>query len=92
MEHAFTPEEAAIVAASQASEATAELLRFIRQGAYSERAPFDVEVTGKLAEALKLSIDIEGDPAPDSILDDDERKLLTDLRDALVAFLEGWVG
>jgi hypothetical protein len=88
----LTLEEAAIIAASQATEATGELLRFVREGAHSDRSPFDVEVVGKLAEALKLSLDIEGHPQPDTYLDAEELALLADLTAALSAFLEGWVG
>jgi hypothetical protein len=95
MDHAFTPEEAAIVAAAQAAEATTELLRFVREGPHSDRCAFDVEVVGKLAEALKLAIDIENVPdasGPETFLDDQEIALLTNLKASLTAFLEGWAG
>lgn len=93
MHDALTMEEAALVAAQQATEATGELLRFAREGAYSARSAFaDTEVVGKLAEALKLALDIEGEPSPQSHLDEDERALLTDLRGAVAAFLKGWAG
>lgn len=88
---ALTLEEAAIVAAAQSAEATAELLRYAREGAYTEASPFNDEVIPKLAEALKLAIDIEGDP-PAGYLDADELQLLTNLRTAVAAFIEGWAG
>ena len=59
----LTMDEAAIVAAAQASEATVELLRFTREGPFSERAAFGDDVVAKLAEALKLAIDIDEKPA-----------------------------
>lgn len=87
-----TTTEAAIIAAAQATEATAELLRFAREGAYSDAAPFDEEVVCKLAEALKLAIGIEGDPGDRSYLDPDEHELLGQLEAALARFVEGWAG
>jgi hypothetical protein len=93
-DHAFTPEEAAIVAASQATEATAELLRYAREGAATNRAAFTEEVVGKLAEALKLAIEIDADavlPGPNSTLDPDEQALFVNLRGAAEAFIDGWV-
>jgi hypothetical protein len=93
MDLVLTPDRAAIVAASQASEALAELLRFISDGAHNERSPFgETDVVAKLAEALKLSLDIEGHPRPDTYLDADELALLSGLKDATDAFLEGWAG
>ncbi|PHQ62850.1 MAG: hypothetical protein COC10_09345 [Sphingobium sp.] len=92
MHDGLTCEEAAIIAAAQATEATGELLRFIREGAYSERSAFDVEVVGKLAESLKLALDIEGEPGSGSYLDDEEKALLANLRASVANFLEGWVG
>lgn len=92
-EHAYTMEEAALAAAAQATEASVELIRFAREGAYSDRSTFaDIEVVGKLADALKLALEIEGDPSPETYLDEDERALLTNLRDSVTAFLAGWVG
>jgi hypothetical protein len=93
MEHALTNQEAAILAAAQATEATAELLRYAREGASTERYAFhvDVDVPAKLAEALKLAIEIEGDPLP-YYLDKDELAHLAKLKAAINAFLAGWVG
>jgi hypothetical protein len=85
----LTETEAAIIAAAQATEATAELLRFAREGGVSDASAFDTEVTAKLAEALKLAIDIEGEAA---FLDDEEGALRNQLANALSRFIEGWVG
>lgn len=92
MEHALTDHEAAIVAAAQAAEAVTELLRFVREGPYSDRSAFDIEVVGKLVEALKLALDIENQPQPDTYLDEDELALLANLKTATAAFLAGWAG
>ncbi len=87
----LTPTEAAIVAAAQASEATTELLRYVREGEYSARSAFgETEPVLKFAEALMLTIDIEGTDAPH--LDDDERATLIELQATLGRFLEGWAG
>lgn len=88
----LTEQEAATVAAAQAAEATVELLRFIREGAYNSRAPFGEEVVGKLAEALKIAIDIEGGPEETGCLDEEERDLMRGLHSAVSAFIAGWVG
>lgn len=81
------PDEAAIVAAWSASEAASELLRFAREGSYSENIPFSDEVIGKLADAMLKVIDIEG-PAP--FLNAEERELLSTFRAHLARFIEGW--
>ena len=87
----LTNNEAAIVAAAQASDATSELLRYAREGAYGQRSAFgETEPTPKLAEALMLSIEIE--LAEDKILDDDERESLDQLKAAAARFIEGWMG
>jgi hypothetical protein len=90
-DRAFTLEEAAMAAAHAAIEASAELIRYAREGDYSERSPFaDVEVVSKLADALQLALDIEGDPKPDTYLDEDELAQLAALKLAVGNFLEGW--
>lgn len=87
------PTEAAIVAAAQATEATAELLRFAREGAYSDRSAFgEAEPVAKLAEALSLALDIDAPDPATTHLDDDELALLADLKTSLTRFLAGWVG
>lgn len=93
MEHALTNERAAIIAASQASEALSELLRYISEGPDSARSPFgETDVVAKLAEALKLSLEIEGHPRPDTYLDEDELAILERLKATVTDFLAGWAG
>jgi len=86
--------DAALIAAGQASEAAAELIRLARDGTYGDgNSPFcDEEVVGKLAEALKLTIQLQGDPNKCRFLDEEERELVGQLSAALTRFLEGWVG
>ncbi len=91
-DQAFTIEEAAIVAAQQATEAVAELLRFHREGAFSERSAFAEEVVGKLAEALNLAMEIEGDPEQSGYLDWEEVEWFRKLKQAVTAFISGWAG
>lgn len=81
------PDEAAIVAAWSAAEATTELLRFAREGSYSDNIPFADEVIGKLADAMLKVIDIEG---PSPFLIAEERDLLIAFRAHLATFIEGW--
>ncbi len=93
MDLALTTDRAAIIAASQASDALAELMRFISEGPHSERSPFgETDVVAKLSEALKLTLEIEGHPRPGTYLDSDELALLTGLKAATDAFLAGWMG
>lgn len=85
------PNLAAIVAAAQASDATAELLRYAREGAYGQRSAFgETEPTPNLAQALKLAIEIE--LAEDGILDEEERASLGQLAAACARFIDGWMG
>ena len=93
-DHALNTHEAAIVAAAQATEATAELLRFAREGEINDRNAFDaeVDVVAKLAEALKLALEIEDHPRADTYLDADELALLNNLKAATAAFIAGWNG
>lgn len=87
----LTPTEAAIVAAAQASEATTELLRYVREGEVSVSTSFNDDVVGKLAEALNLAIDIEGRD-PDTLIDDEQGISLAELKSSLARFIEGWAG
>ena len=48
-----------LLAATQASEATAELLRYTREGPAGFTAFSEIDVVGKLTEALVLAIDLE---------------------------------
>ncbi|BCA60213.1 hypothetical protein [Sphingomonas sp. HMP6] len=86
----LTVEAAAILAASQATEATAELLRFAREGQYSTRIPFAENVTGLLAEALKLALEIDT-PGDEALIEAEDRALFANLKTSLAAFIEGWV-
>jgi hypothetical protein len=81
------PDEAAIVAAWSASEAAAELLRFAREGRFSDNIPFSDDVVGKLADAMLKVIDIEG---PSPFLIAEERELLAAFRAHVAQFIEGW--
>jgi len=76
----------ALAAAHQASEATHELIRFAREGEAGFTAFGDVEVIEKLADALKMAIDIDDVGAASN---EEERK---QLRHALGNYLEGWMG
>lgn len=87
----LTNTEAAIVAAAQASEACTELLRYVREGEVSSGTSFTDDVVGKLAEALKLSIEIEGRD-PDTLIDDEQGIALAELMSSLSRFIEGWAG
>lgn len=103
-DHVPTMEEAAIAAAHAAPEAVTELLRlareavtelrrFAHEGACSDSIPFAYEPVRKLADALRLEMDIEGEPSTDSLLfDAEENAQRRALVAALDAFLEGWVG
>ncbi|MER8990442.1 hypothetical protein [Mesorhizobium sp. M0678] len=76
----------ALAAASQASEAVAELLRYAREGEWlnSEFHP-DVEPLEKLCDAAKLAAEIISDePDPDG-----DRNQLAG---ALEKFISGWGG
>lgn len=81
------PDEAAIVAAWSASEVAAELLRFAREGRFSDNIPFSDDVVGKLADAMLKVIDIEG---PSPFLIAEERELLAAFRAHVAQFIEGW--
>ena len=85
------PPCAAIIAASQANEAVAELLRFAREGD-AGNFPFDNEPVEKLAEAALLAAEIEtagyeGMPAWAG-----EREMLGQFIAACRRFIEGWAG
>lgn len=95
VEHALTSNEAAIVAAAQTADVTAELLRFAREGAASPTFAFSDEVVGMLAEAIKLAIEIDAEtvlPGPNTHLDQNELELFVNLRAAAAAFIDGWCG
>jgi hypothetical protein len=85
-----TPQSLALAAASQATEAAAELIRFVREeGTEDQRpAPFepgDVEVAEKLADALKMTLEAMAEAMA---FTDEHGQLLA----ACDRFLDGWVG
>lgn len=82
----------ALIAASQASEAATELLRYFAEGPASDRAFGDVDVICKLAEALKLAADIECEhlePFPHTHHEMGETRRLAA---TCAQFIEGWAG
>jgi hypothetical protein len=75
----------AIAAASQAAEATGELLEFARHGPLHANFNFTDEPIEKLAGACKMALEIE---LASRSLEEAENQLLG----ALIRFLEGWAG
>jgi hypothetical protein len=88
----LTMEEAALEAAKLASEATAELLRFAREGAASTRTAFEEETVSRLAEACFHALSIEGGPIFDEEtqpeLFEREARLRSKLDNALRNYVE----
>ena len=82
--------DAALLAACQAGDALAEVLRFLKEGPAFPSSPFDNEPVAKLAEALLCTIKIE--LGTDRVLDTDEQEALGQLGEACAKFIEGWVG
>ncbi|MBA1141728.1 hypothetical protein [Mesorhizobium neociceri] len=70
----------AIAAASQATEACAELLRFAREGDGVMTGPFATEVVEQLLDAAKMAMEVEG-------CQTEER---TQVYGAIEKYLEGW--
>jgi hypothetical protein len=82
----------ALIAATQASEAVAELLRYTREGP-NWPAPFgDMEVTCKLAEALKLAAQIELEGIESTALLHEQRDELGQIISACARYIDGWAG
>lgn len=80
----------ALIAAAQASDGLAELLRFLREGDAFLGSPFgEVEPACKFAEAALLCAEMDYDSPH---LDDDERTALGDFIAACRAFIDDWVG
>jgi len=84
--HEVDPKWLALAAAHQASEAITELMRYAREGEAGFTAFGNVEVIEKLADALKMAIDIDDGGEPSH---DEERK---QLYAALGNYIEGWMG
>jgi hypothetical protein len=58
-EHEAKAMQQALVATGHASEATAELARFAREGVHARACPFSVDVVTELLDAARLAIEIE---------------------------------
>lgn len=91
----FERKAVALAAASQASEAIGELIRYTREGPQYRRPPFgDIEVVEKLADALKMALEVEHAELCDG--DDlghpDDAEQRGQLLAACVRFLDGWMG
>jgi hypothetical protein len=82
----------ALSAAVQASAATAEPIRFAKEGP-NWPAPFgDVELVELLADALKMALEVEFAETGDDRGDRDEAQMRNQLLGACVRFLDGWAG
>jgi hypothetical protein len=87
---AATTRDSALVAAAEAMEAATELVRYVREGPQFRRPPFgDVEVVESLADALKLSLEIET-AEQDADGHPDDAEMRNQLLGAVTRFLEGW--
>jgi hypothetical protein len=85
-------DRAALIAASQASEAVTELLRFHIEGPAGRMAFGQVEVLEKLAEALLHAARIEIDTLAADSMDAEYREELGQIASACARFIEGWAG
>lgn len=85
-------DRAALVAAAQAAEALAELLRFHGEGPHAYSAFGEVDVVGKLAEALLHATRIERDHMSAKPEWTEDREELSQLGAACAKFIDGWVG
>lgn len=83
-------DEAALAAADQATQASAELIRYALDGAMNDTTIFAEDVLHKLAFALKLAICIQHSRET-NIGDFGELNALAKLNTALTEFLRGWV-
>lgn len=82
--------EAALIAACQAGDALAEVLRFMKEGPAFETSPFDNEPVAKLAEATLAVARIEASQC--QVIDEEEREALGQLAAACAKVIDGWVG
>jgi hypothetical protein len=80
----LTPPSLALAAASQATEATAEILRFVHEG-QAAQAAFADDAIEKLADALKLVLEVEQEIG---VTDEGRGQLHA----ALCRYLDGWAG
>ena len=82
--------DAALIAACQASDAIAEVLRFVKEGPAYDTSPFNDDPVAKLAEATLAIAQIEANTC--QVIDEDEREALGQLAAACAKFIEGWAG
>jgi hypothetical protein len=75
----------ALAAAAQATDAAAELIRFVQEGPRGASTAFDAETVEQLCDAAKMAIEV----AREVDRPDEERD---QVHAALYKFLEGWVG
>jgi len=84
----LTLNEAALAAAHAASAATAELLRYAREGDAATNFAIEPETVQQLCEALKLTIDVDIDGV--RATHPPGAALLDKLHAACTGFLEDW--
>ena len=84
-------DEAAILAAKRASEATTELLRYAREGDFLTGATFDEDACSDLAEALALALDIERKPVFDAASQPEDHATEAALKAALIRALDNYL-
>lgn len=77
----------ALAAASQAADATSELVAYVREGAQAAYGLFADEPIEKLLDAAKLVLELEGG-ADLAGLDSERLQVYT----AISNYLEGWAG
>lgn len=84
----------AVAAAQSAATATAELLRYAREGACATSFNLEPDTLEQLADALRLAIEIEFPAAQLRAAgfdgDVEGKQLMNQLHGALERFLEGW--
>jgi len=85
-------DRAALIAAAQAAEAVAELLRFASEGSANDRPFGDIEVVEKLAEALLHAGRIEVDHIASLPGCAEEAYAVSSLTNACANHIEDWVG
>lgn len=79
----------AVAAAESAVSASAELLRFAREGARSDHFALDEGTVEQLADALRQAITIEY-PRIAASKDKEGASMMNQLQGGLTRFLEGW--
>lgn len=87
-----TSASTSLIAATQASEAVAELLRFHREGPQAYSAFGDIEVVEKLAEAIVHAGRTHLEHLGDGDHMHEYREALGQIIHACANFIEGWAG